>query len=190
MATLIPAFRNLMLLFALAIWGGMVFFFTFVVAPAVFSALDRDSAARLLGSLFPKYFLVQLVCIAVALLALLLTLLTGSHLSRAGWGGVALLTLALGITIYAKYGLLPRMAAAQARVGSFTSTNPTDPARLAYGQLHGQAMLLNAVAALLGAAVLVTIACRPEMLAANSAKSDTARALTVASAHDGGRFTP
>lgn len=190
MAELLPAFRNVILLFALAIWGGMVFFFTFVVAPAVFAALDRDSAARLLGGLFPKYFLVQLVCITVALFALLLHPLVGARLSRTEWSAAALLGLALGITIYAKFGLLPRMAAAQARVGSFTSTSPTDPARLAYGHLHGQAMILNAIAALLGAAVLALIAFRPAVLAVNGTKSDTPRPLAIASSRDSGSITP
>lgn len=164
MTIVLPALRNLLLLFALSLWGGMVFFFTFVVAPTVFAALDRDSAARLLGTLFPKYFLVQLVCIAAALVAMLLFPLAGVRLARLGWIAVALLAIALAVTIYARFNLLPRMAVAQAQVGSFVTTAPSDPSRLAYGRLHGRAMILNAVAALLGAIVLASIAFAPQQL--------------------------
>lgn len=164
MTTLLPALRNLLLLFALSLWGGMVFFFTFVVAPTVFAALDRDSAARLLGTLFPKYFLVQLLCIVVALGAILLFPLFGGRLTRLGWTAVALLAIALAITIYARFNLLPRMAVAQAQVGSFVTTAPGHPSRVAYGRLHGQAMILNSIAALLGAIVLASIAFAPEQL--------------------------
>jgi hypothetical protein len=77
---------------------------------------------------------------------------------------VVLLALALAITIYATVALLPQMQAAQARVPSFVTTPKTDPARAAYDQLHGRAMILNAVAALLGGATLALAAFEPRLL--------------------------
>lgn len=194
MTTVLPFLRNFLLLFALTVWGGMVFFFTFVVAPAVFASLDRDAAARLLGALFPKYFLIQLGCIGATLVALLLYPLVGARLPKLGWTAVALLAIALVMTIYANFSLMPRMAAAQARVDSFVTTGPTDPARVAYGRLHGQAMVLNAVAALLGAAVLASIAFAPGMLAwpgtAGAATSSAVLSPSSAPAASAVRRTP
>ncbi len=155
---------NFAFLFALTVWGGMVFFFTFINTPVVFADLDRDTAARLLGDLFPRYFAVQLVCIVVALAVV------GARLAQGGRRGVVgvaagLLTVALAIALYANFSLLPRMEAAQARVPSFVTTPREDPARQAYGALHGQAMVLNAIAALLGGATLLATAFEPRLLA-------------------------
>lgn len=155
---------NFAFLFALTIWGGMVFFFTFINTPVVFADLDRDTAARLLGDLFPRYFAVQLVCIVVALVVV------GARLIRGGRRGVigvaaVLLTLALAIALYANFSLLPRMEAAQARVPSFVTTPREDPARQVYGALHGRVMILNAIAALLGGATLLATAFEPRLLA-------------------------
>ena len=165
MRTAGQALLNAALLFALALWGGMVFFLTFVATPIVFADLDRDAAARLLGDLFPRYFAAQAICIGVALAAVAIRLLWGAAPRRFAGVAAGLLGVALAISLYAGLGLLPRMQEAQARVPSFVTTPKDDPARLAYGKLHGQAMILNAVAALLGGATLVLVACEPRLLA-------------------------
>lgn len=173
---------NFALLFALTVWGGMVFFFTFVAAPAVFATLDRDAAARLLGALFPRYYTVQLVCVVVALAVLAGRVAWGGAPRRPALVALALLGGALAITLYAEVGLLPQMAALQARIPSFVTTSPNDPLRLAYGQLHGRAMLLNAIAALLGGAVLVLIAFAPRLLLGSTARPASQQA-DVATPH-------
>lgn len=165
MSNLGRAALNFAFLFALTIWGGMVFFFTFINTPVVFADLDRDTAARLLGDLFPRYFQVQLTCIVVALVALALRVaLRGAPRALAVIGLVAL-GLSLGIALYANFALLPEMQAAQARVPSFVTTPKEDPTRVAYGRLHGRAMILNATAALLGGATLALAAFDPRLLA-------------------------
>ena len=47
MPTLGRGLLNFAFLFALTVWGGMTFFFTFINTPIVFADLDRDTAARL-----------------------------------------------------------------------------------------------------------------------------------------------
>ena len=166
MPTLGRGLLNFAFLFALTVWGGMTFFFTFINTPVVFADLDRDTAARLLGALFPRYFQVQLVCVIVALAALALRVaLRGAPRALAS-AGLACLGLALIIGLYANFALLPAMREAQARVPSFVTTAKDDPARVAYGQLHGRAMILNAAAALLGGATLALTAFEPRLLAA------------------------
>lgn len=165
---------NAAFLFALAIWGGMVFFFTFVTTPTIFETLDRDSAARLLGELFPRYFRVQLVCVGVALAATLARLVWGGAPRRSAAVAAGLLTVALALALYAGVELLPRLQEAQARVPSFVTTPREDPARQAYGRLHGQAMVLNAIAALLGGATLVLAAAVPRPLARGGGRGTAA----------------
>ncbi len=151
-------------LFALVLWGGMVFFFAFIATPAIFAGLDRDSAARLLGDLFPRYFLVQLLCVAVALAAMLARLAWGVAPRRLVGAAAGLLGVALALALYANFAMLPRLQEAQASVPSFVTTPREDPARQAYGRLHGRAMVLNAVTALLGAGALVLVAFEPRLL--------------------------
>jgi hypothetical protein len=165
MSNLGRALLNFAFLFALTVWGGMVFFFTFINTPVVFAELDRDTAARLLGYLFPRYFQVQLICIVVALAALALRVALRGAPRALAVAGLTALGLALAIALYANVALLPQLREAQARVPSFVTTPKEDPARVAYGSLHGRAMILNATAALLGGATLALAAFDPRLLA-------------------------
>lgn len=155
---------NFALLFALAVWGGTVFFFTFVNTPVIFAGLDRDAAARLLGELFARYYRVQLVCVLTALAVVGARLARGGAPRRLTALAAGLLAVALAITLYSSLILLPRMAEAQGRVQSFVTTPRDDPARAAYGRLHGRAMVLNALAATLGGVTLALIAFEPALL--------------------------
>ena len=172
MPTLGRGLLNFAFLFALTVWGGMTFFFTFINTPIVFADLDRDTAARLLGDLFPRYFQVQLVCVAVALAALGLRVALRGAPRVLAIVGLICLGVALLIGLYANFALLPAMQEAQARVPSFVTTAKDDPARVAYGQLHGRAMILNAAAALLGGATLALAAFEPRLLAARRERAE------------------
>ncbi len=164
---------NFAFLFALAVWGGMVVFFTFFTTPVVFAELDRDAAAGLLGALFPRFFQLQLVCIVVALAVVIGRLVLGAPPRRLALAAVALLSVALLIGLYNTFVLLPEMAAAQARVVSFVTTTKDDPARVAYGALHGRAMILNGLAALLGGATLALAAFEPRLLVSDGERAAT-----------------
>jgi hypothetical protein len=157
-------FSNFAFLFALAVWGGTVVFFTFITTPIVFADLDRDTAAGLLGHLFPRYFQVQIICSVVALAFITGRLFFGAPPRKLTVAAGVLLTVALMIALYNNFVLLPEMTAAQARVTSFVTTTKDDPARVAYGQLHGRAMILNGLAALLGGATLALAAFDPRLL--------------------------
>jgi hypothetical protein len=156
---------NFAFLFALAVWGGMVVFFTFITTPIVFDTLDRDLAAQLLGQLFPRFFQLQLLCCAVALAFIAGRLILGAPPRGLALAATILLTVALAIGLYNTFIVQPEMAAAQARVGSFVTTPKEDPARVAYGQLHGRAMILNGLASLLGGTTLAIAAIDPRLLA-------------------------
>jgi len=155
---------NFAFLFALAVWGGTVVFFTFITTPIVFADLDRDTAAGLLGHLFPRFFQVQIICSAVALAFIAVRLFFGAPPRKLTIAAGVMLTVALLIALYNNFLLLPDMTAAQARVTSFVTTTKDDPARVAYGQLHGRAMILNGLAALLGGATLALAAFDPRLL--------------------------
>lgn len=171
---------NFAFLFALAVWGGAVVFFTFITTPIVFADLDRDTAAGLLGHLFPRFFQVQLICSAVALVFIAARLFFGAPPRKLTIAAGVLLTVALGIALYNNFALLPEMTAAQGRVTSFVTTATDSPARVAYGQLHGRAMILNGLAALLGGATLALVAFDPRLLTRRDERTQTVQEVSLA----------
>ena len=56
---------------AVVLWLGVMGFFAFVVAPAAFTALDREAAGRFVGAVFPRYYVVGAVLGSCALVALI-----------------------------------------------------------------------------------------------------------------------
>ncbi len=54
-------------LLALSVWIGSIVFFSAVVAPTVFKTLPSDDAAKLQRAIFPRYYLLGLVCAAVGI---------------------------------------------------------------------------------------------------------------------------
>jgi NAD/NADP transhydrogenase beta subunit len=65
---------------SLALWLGSLCFFSFVIAPTVFKVLEKSEAARLQNVLFPKYYLLGVIC---GILLFLLNFF--SHNKRKSW---------------------------------------------------------------------------------------------------------
>ncbi len=58
---------NFIYLSSIVIWIGMIFFTTFFAAPSIFKVLPRETAGEVMGSIFPKYWIVGYVSSLVAL---------------------------------------------------------------------------------------------------------------------------
>lgn len=59
-------------LLSIAVWIGMLIFFTFFVAPSVFQALSRELAGDLVVVIFPKFWLISYVAGVSALLTIVI----------------------------------------------------------------------------------------------------------------------
>lgn len=75
------AFATLLFLVALSAWVGTIVFQSAIVAPAVFVALEADSARQFLRTLFPRFYRVGIVCGAVMIAGIIALGLV------AGWSG-------------------------------------------------------------------------------------------------------
>ena len=129
---------------------GVQVFLSFLVAPAVFRAVDRPVAARVMEGVFPAYYGFGLVTIAMALgLALALALREPSPLR---WGTIALLGLALVGTVYAGHVVLPQAHAARLRAQTALAG---DLAPLEFSRLHRRAVAVNIAIFAAGAVALV-----------------------------------
>lgn len=136
-------------LLCLACWLGAIVFFSFFTAPVVFSRLPLAEAGKVVGAIFPLYYMLGYVAGAIA--AALAAYFAIYRAGRGWWSVTAvLLAVALGLTLYAGLVVRPRASA----VRSVVEQPDSDPAgkaefdalhRLAV-QLNGAVLLLNLIA--------------------------------------------
>jgi uncharacterized membrane protein len=136
---------NFIILVTMVVWIGSIIFFSFVVAPTVFNVLQPAEAGKVVRAVFPKYYLVGIVCGLVAIGSLLLL-----PASRSAWVDVVrpevpLLAMMVAINMYARQSLTPRINLAR-------DADEADKPR--FDQLHRQSVILNGVVLVLGLVAL------------------------------------
>src|SRR5258706_11203367 len=97
-------------LVALGLWVGSIVFFSFFIAPTVFKVLKPEDAARLQRALFPKYYLVGILCAGVGVVCV--GLLVAERVFGKWPGVLSLLLLAgMGATdLWLRQAVVPHMA--------------------------------------------------------------------------------
>jgi uncharacterized membrane protein len=136
---------------ATAVWLGAMGFFAFVVAPAAFSALERESAGRFVSAVFPRYYAVGLALGLVALFGLGVRWLGGGWRGL-DWPAAALVLLMLALTLYAGAVVLPAAHAARETLRGAGA----DPAAAAgFARLHRLSSILNVIVMVSGIVVVV-----------------------------------
>jgi len=145
---------------AVVLWLGVMGFFAFVVAPAAFTALDREAAGRFVGAVFPRYYVVGAVLGSCALVALIAQRLRAD--GRSGdWLGGALVLAMLALTLYAWLAVLPAAQAAKQAMRLASSGLGTVEA-LSFSRFHRLSTILNGAVILAGMAfVVLDVARRP-----------------------------
>ena len=135
-------------------WLGAIIFFSFFTAPIVFTRLPVAEAGKVVGAIFPRYYLLGYVAGAIAL-TIAIYLFAADRGARIWWlASAAALALALGCTLYAGMVVRPRVDA----IRSVAEEQNPDPARKAeFDGLHRLSVVLNGAVLLLDlAAVLAT----------------------------------
>jgi len=150
--------RYLMFL-SLIVWLGGLIFFSFVLAPTVFSVLPTRHLAgnvvsRSLTALHWMGIISGIVFLACSMIYSRLN--TGAAHPFAARHLV--LYLMLGLTLASQFGITPRMAVLRDSMGEIDSVPLTDPARMEFDALHiwstrleGGVFLLGLIAAYLAA---------------------------------------
>ena len=149
-----PLLRYLMLL-SLIVWLGGLIFFSFVLAPTVFSVLPTRHLA---GSVVSRS-LTALHCIGIVSGIVFLT--TSMLFSRLHAGSAQsfaprhiLLYIMLGLTLISQFGISPRMAVLRASMPDTNSVAATDPVRVQFNTLHAWSTRLESGVLLLGLVVV------------------------------------
>ena len=128
---------QLILRLAASFWVGGVALFTFVLTPIIFKANDRDTAGKIVGTLFPGYFKWGLACGAVALLSLFLV--RGKNYISI----LILLVAMLSMTAFQAFYIEPRAADLKKQIPSFVTTPKDHPLRKEFSTLHAISAVCN-----------------------------------------------
>ena len=152
-ARMLLAFFDSVYLLALSAWVGSIAFFSFGVAPVIFRVLGKDSGAKFVRALFPRYYLWGATAAAIALPALICGPMSYPELRgpRVGIQALFVLVGAL-VMLYCGNSLTPQINAA--RDGGLDASARFDA-------LHKRSVRLNALVLLIGIGLLIAFAARP-----------------------------
>lgn len=147
-------------LLLVALWLGAAVYFSFAVAPSAFAVLPSRELA---GALVTRTLsIVNVGGFIVAVLALLTTPLGWRAAGRvARWVEVAALVVLAAATAIGHWGIAARLREMRAAMrGTIDALAPTDPARVAFNDLHGYSVMALGVAMLAALLALILIARR------------------------------
>src|SRR5438445_13848486 len=149
-----PLLRYLMLL-SLIVWMGGLIFFSFVVAPTVFSVLP---ARHLAGSVVSRSLSALHWIGIVSGIVFLVSSMIYARLATGSAHPLALrhilLYIMLALTLISQFGISPKMASLRASMGEIDSVSPTDAARVPFNALHVWTMRLGGALCRLGPVVV------------------------------------
>ncbi|PIQ96131.1 MAG: hypothetical protein COV67_11190 [Nitrospinae bacterium CG11_big_fil_rev_8_21_14_0_20_56_8] len=124
-------------IFSLVFWIGSILFFSFLAAPAVFKALDREQAGEVVGILFPRYYKIGYVCGILTLI----TLILGSEMMREI--KMLLLMVMLVATFFAGLVINPNARKLKARLKEPLSPTEREALEEKFRRTHSLAVKLN-----------------------------------------------
>jgi hypothetical protein len=146
--------RFLMLL-SLIVWLGGLIFFSFVLAPTVFSVLPTRHLA---GSVVSRSLSLLHWMGLVSGIVFLGSSMTYARLTTGSAHPFAarhiLLFVMLALTLISQFGISPKMATLRASLGEIDSVAANDPARVQFNALHVWSTRLEGTVFLLGLLVV------------------------------------
>ncbi|VAX22673.1 hypothetical protein MNBD_NITROSPINAE02-1888 [hydrothermal vent metagenome] len=144
-------------LLSMTVWIGSMVFFSFVVAPAVFKNFERQMAGDIVGLVFPKYFMLGMICAVIALVTLFML---GSKVGFVPHIKVGLILLCLMGGLVASQGFVlgPKARQVKADIRALADDDANkQQLRKKFGKLHGASVVINVVILFLGLGLLFFI---------------------------------
>jgi len=149
MNNILHALYNLVL----SLWIGGISIFTFIITPVIFKSFGRDMAGKIVGKLFPGYFMYNL---ALSVIALILFLVIRSAIAHPGhkWSMI-LIVMAIVINIFVTFKLHPDVKEVKKEIHSLENLAGDAPVRKKFGKLHAASASLNLLLLADGVALLI-----------------------------------
>jgi len=147
------------MLMALVIWVGGIIFFSFVVAPTLFSVLPtRNLAGMVVTRALGALHWIGIVCGVGFLICSLLEAHAGSGSWQATAARSVLVAGMVVVTLISQLLVGARMAALRAQMGEIDGIPLADPRRVAFNQLHRWSTGLETAVLILGLAAIYVMA--------------------------------
>ncbi|MBC8412092.1 DUF4149 domain-containing protein [bacterium] len=125
----------------LSLWIGGISIFTFIMTPVIFRDFERDMAGKIVGKLFPGYFLYNII---LSVLALILIFFIRSLLTKFGFKlSMILIICAVIINLFVAFKLHPEIVKVKAEIHSFEVLPDDSPLRKQFGKLHAVSATMN-----------------------------------------------
>lgn len=157
------SFLRFLMLLSLVVWLGGLIFFSFVVAPTLFSVLPTRHLA---GSVVSRSLGALHWMGLVSGVVFLISSMTHARLAIGSAHPLAarriLLYIMLALTLISQVGISPKMASLRASMGEIDSVPPTHPARVQFNALHVWSTRLEGGVFLLGLVVVYLTAALPQ----------------------------
>lgn len=147
------------MLLSLVVWLGGLIFFAFVVAPTVFAVLPTRHLAgsvvtRSLAALHWMGIISGIVFLTTSMIYFRMTVGAPHPVAARN----VLVYVMLALTCLSQFVISAKMAALRAAMGEIDKVPVSDPARIAFNQLHVWSTRVESAVFLLGLAVLFLVA--------------------------------
>ena len=153
---MVVLFKFLYLL-SVVLWVGMLVFFSFIAAPAIFATLPKRTAGEVVGAIFPKYWLIGYICAVVGLISLVVIFITEGAVSYLLFVALFVMT---GLVFYT--GLIPAKRARDIKARMADTDNEHLRAELdrEFKRAHRESSILNMATIGLGLLVVLLTSLR------------------------------
>ncbi len=150
------AFLRYLMLLALIVWIGGLFFFAFVLAPTVFSVLPtRHMAGAVVGRALVSLHWIGLVSGGVFLISSLIYARLNHGILQPFAARNILVLLMIVLTLVSQFGIIPRMDALRASLPEAIESVPSDdPTRKSFDTLHQTSTRVEGGVLLIGLALV------------------------------------
>jgi uncharacterized membrane protein len=138
---------NFIHLLSLVCWIGGIVFFSFFTAPAVFKTLDRPTAGKLIGVIFPRYYFLGYISSTLLLITYLLSVDTVST-----WKMSLILVIIFG-TFIAGFVVQPKARNLKMKIISASSEEDKKTLEAKFRRIHSLSVQLNSAVLLAGLAL-------------------------------------
>ncbi|HEO65149.1 MAG TPA: DUF4149 domain-containing protein [Spirochaetes bacterium] len=142
-------------LLAIVVWVGEITFFSFVAAPAIFGTLNKEMSGKVVGIIFPKYYLIGIIC---GLLAIGTSFFMGVQRVRLEQIKIVILFVMLLLTLTAGLYILPKAREIKTELSATVEETKKVLLRKKFSQTHLISVILNVLVLIGGLGVLYFLA--------------------------------
>ncbi len=145
-------------LMSLVTWIGGMLFFSFLAAPSIFKVLPRETAGKVVGDLFPKYWMMGYIG---SLLSLLTLVIASYHKVPFPWIRSGMLTAMVFLSFYSGLVIGKKARDIKAEISVVHEGVEKTELQQEFRKYHAQSTIVNVIIMIVGIFVIYMTASAP-----------------------------